>query len=383
MNQQQEVEILSQLISIASVNDHEAAIADYLESLFAPYQDRVKIERVTYAPGRDNLVITTGQGEKTLGFSGHEDVVAPGDREQWNSDPFTATIKDGQLFGRGAADMKSGLAALVIAMLNMLETNTVPGKIKLFCTVGEETGEYGAAQLTKLGYADDLNGLIIAEPSNGMQEVGYTSKGVIDYIVTSTGKGAHSSQPQKGINAIDHLIDFAVQVKALMAKFDQVDPILGPLTHVQSVFQGGDQINSVPAKATIKGNIRTIPEYPNQVVFDALNHLVEQLNQKPGYDLKIKYSFPEEAMPGDKNAPLIKLIEKVHDEFFNTPLVPKGQAGASDGSEFLHAKGNFTIALIGPGNNTQHQSNECVDLAVYHQAIKFYQQLAQEFFTQP
>ena len=168
-----------------------------------------------------------------------------------------------------------------------------------------------------------------------------------------------------------------------MAKFDKVNPVLGPLTHVQSVFNGGEQINSVPAKAVMKGNIRTIPEYPNQVVFDTLNGLVDQLNQKPGYDLTIEYSFPEDAMPGDKDAPLIKLIEHVHDELFDGPIEPKGQAGASDGSEFLHAKGDFAIALIGPGNNTQHQSNECVDLDVYHQSIKFYQQLAEEFFAQP
>lgn len=384
MNKQQEIDILSHLISIKSVNDHEAAVADYIESLFKPYEDQgVKIERVSYAPDRDNLIVTIGEGERMLGFSGHEDVVAPGDLSQWNSDPFKATIKDNMLYGRGASDMKSGLAALIAAMLDMLENHHVPGKIRLLCTVGEETGEYGAAQLTKLGYADNLAGLVIAEPGNDMHEIGYTSKGIIDYIVTSKGKDAHSSQPQKGINAIDHLIDFAVQVKPLMAKFDKVNPVLGPLTHVQSVFNGGEQINSVPAKAVMKGNIRTIPEYPNQVVFDALNGLVDQLNQKPGYDLTIEYSFPEDAMPGDKDALLIKLIEHVHDELFDGPIEPKGQAGASDGSEFLHAKGDFAIALIGPGNNTQHQSNECVDLDVYHQSIKFYQQLAEEFFAQP
>lgn len=292
MNKQQEINILSHLISIKSVNDHEAAVADYIESLFKPYEDQgVKIERVSYAPDRDNLIVTIGEGERMLGFSGHEDVVAPGDLSQWNSDPFKATIKDNMLYGRGASDMKSGLAALIAAMLDMLENHHVPGKIRLLCTVGEETGEYGAAQLTKLGYADNLAGLVIAEPGNDMHEIGYTSKGIIDYIVTSKGKGAHSSQPQKGINAIDHLIDFAVQVKPLMAKFDKVNPVLGPLTHVQSVFNGGEQINSVPAKAVMKGNIRTIPEYPNQVVFDALNGLVDQLNQKPGYDLTIEYSF--------------------------------------------------------------------------------------------
>ncbi len=339
MDKQRQIDILSNLISIQSVNDNESMVADYISSLFEPYKNEgVKIEHVTYAPKRDSLVVTIGEGKRTLGFSGHEDVVDAGDLEAWNSDPFTATIRDGKLYGRGATDMKSGLAAVIIAMLDMLDTDSVPGKIKLLATVGEETGEYGAAQLTKEGYVDGLNGLMIAEPGNTMSEVGFTSKGVIDYIVTSIGKGAHSSQPEKGINAIDHLIDFANEVKPLMAKFDKVDPVLGKLTHVQSLFNGGEQINSVPAKAVMKGNIRTIPEYPNQVVFDALNSLVKRLNEKPGYDLSLEYSFPEEAMPGDANSPFIKLIKKVHDEMFDKPLVANGQTGASDGSEFCMQK---------------------------------------------
>ncbi len=383
MNKQQQIEILSKLISIRSVNDHEAEVADYIASLFEPYKNKgVQIERVTYAPGRDSLVVTIGKGDRILGFSGHEDVVDPGDLEAWDSDPFKAVIKDGKLYGRGATDMKSGLAAVIIAMLDMLENDAVPGKIKLFATVGEETGEYGAAQLTKEGYVDGVDGMMIAEPGDSMGEVGFTSKGIVDYIVTSIGKGAHSSQPEKGINAIDHLIDFANEVKPVMAEFDKVDPVLGKLTHVQSLFNGGEQINSVPAKAVIKGNIRTIPEYPNKVIFDALEGLVNKLNKKPGYDLSIAYSFPEEAMPGDANSPFIKLIKKVHDEMFDKPLVASGQSGASDGSEFLHAKGDFSIALLGPGNDTSHQSNEYVDVDVYHQSVDFYKQLAQEFFNQ-
>lgn len=383
MEKSKQIEILSKLISIKSENSNEAEVADYIESLFKPYQGQnIKIDRIQYAPGRDNLVVTIGEGNKLLGFSGHEDVVSAGDISQWSSDPYSAKIKDGKLYGRGASDMKSGLAALIIAMLDMLESHEVPGKIRLLCTVGEETGEYGAAQLVKKGYADGLSGLIIAEPGNNMTEIGYTSKGVIDYIVTSIGKQAHSSQPQNGINAIDHLVDFANQVKPIMDSFDKVNPVLGKLTHVQSVFQGGSQINSVPARAIIKGNIRTIPEYPNKIVFNALNGLVEKLNQKPGYNLSIRYSFPEEAMPGDKNAPLIKLMEKVHDEIFDTSVNVVGQSGASDGSEFLHGKGNFAIAEIGPGNNTQHQTDENVDVEVFHKSIEFYKQVAKEFFEE-
>ena len=381
MKKEAQVAILAKLISINSVNGNEAQVADFIESLFQPYGKRVQIDRVSFAPGRDNLVVTIGEGDRTLGFCGHEDVVATDNPDQWTSDPFVATIRNGRLYGRGASDMKSGLAAMLVMMLEMLATDTIPGRIRLFATVGEETGEYGAAQLTKAGYADDLAGLIIGEPTNGLSEVGYTAKGVIDYSVTAIGKQAHSSQPENGINAVDQLVDFASQVRPLMASFNQVNPILGKLTHVQSVFQGGQQVNSVPAKAVIKGNIRTIPEYPNQVIFDALNQLVDRLNQQPQHQLKLQFYYPEEAMPGSKDSALVKLIGKVHEELLASPVRPTGQNSASDGSEFLHAKGKFDIALIGPGNDSKHQTDEYVDLTAFYQASRFYQQLAQAFFT--
>lgn len=381
MKKESQVAILAKLISINSVNGNEAQVADFIESLFQPYGKRVQIDRVSFAPGRDNLVVTIGECDRTLGFCGHEDVVATDNPDQWTSDPFVATIRNGRLYGRGASDMKSGLAAMLVMMLEMLATDTIPGRIRLFATVGEETGEYGAAQLTKAGYADDLAGLIIGEPTNGLSEVGYTAKGVIDYSVTAIGKQAHSSQPENGINAVDQLVDFASQVRLLMASFNQVNPILGKLTHVQSVFQGGQQVNSVPAKAVIKGNIRTIPEYPNQVIFDALNQLVDRLNQQPQHQLKLQFSYPEEAMPGSKDSALVKLIGKVHEELLASPVRPTGQTSASDGSEFLYAKGNFDIALIGPGNDSKHQTDEYVDLTAFYQASRFYQQLAQDFFA--
>ncbi|KFN91408.1 M20/M25/M40 family metallo-hydrolase [Tetragenococcus muriaticus] len=165
MKKEKQIEILSNLIAIDSVNDKEAEVADYIASLFTPYKDRedVEIQQIPYTPGRNNLVVTIGKGSKILGFSGHEDVVDAGDLSAWDSDPYKAEIRDGKLYGRGATDMKGGLAALVIMMLEFLEADNTPGKIRLLATVGEETGEYGAAQLTREGYADGLAGLIIAE----------------------------------------------------------------------------------------------------------------------------------------------------------------------------------------------------------------------------
>ncbi len=225
MQDTQKIAILKKLITFASVNDNEAAVAAYIKSLFAGLP-HVTCETVAYAPRRDNLVITIGNTGPLLGFSGHMDVVAPGKESDWSTPPpFQPVIKTGRLYGRGAADMKSGLAALVVALLELAEDSTqLNGRIRLLATVGEETGEYGAAQLTAAGYADHLAGLLIAEPTDNMQEIVYTARGVIDYRVTSNGKAAHSARPEDGVNAIDNLLTFYRLAKQKLAAFDQTDP---------------------------------------------------------------------------------------------------------------------------------------------------------------
>ncbi len=144
MEKAQAIIILTDLLAINSANDHESLIADYITALFSGYP--VKIHRLTYSSGRDNLVVIIGDHGPLLGFSGHEDVVSAGNLANWHTDPFTPTLKDGKIFGRGASDMKSGLAAMIVAMLDLLDSEReLPGRIRLLASVGEETGEYGAA----------------------------------------------------------------------------------------------------------------------------------------------------------------------------------------------------------------------------------------------
>lgn len=379
MKEQAKIEILQKLIRIKTVNNNEAEAADYLASLFEPYSN-AKVERLTYAPNRDNLIVTIGETGPILGFSGHLDVVAPGDLNAWDSDPFEPVIKQQRLYGRGAADMKSGLAALVVAMLELLESKQpLSGRIRLLATVGEETGEYGAAQLTKAGYADNLIGLIVAEPTSDLSQLVYTARGVIDYRITSIGKAAHSARPQFGINAIDNLMLFYQQVKARFADFTAVDPVLGGITHNITKISGGEQVNSIPSYAELWGNIRTIPAYPNQVFYDKIAELLAELNQQSDVKLSVEYSFPEEAIPGDPQSPIIKAAQLTAQEVLGRTFKIAGSSGANDGAEFLQAKGTFNSIEIGPGSDSSHQSNEYVELPIYLQAIEFYQKFALEF----
>lgn len=374
------VELLQNLIQIPSVNDNETLVADYLAAQFAPYE-AAKVTRVTYAPGRDNLVITIGDQKvpQQLGLSGHLDVVAAGDETAWRHPPFAAVIENGRLYGRGASDMKSGLAAIVVALLERLESNRLPaGGLRLLATVGEETGEYGAAQLTDAGYVNGLTGMVIAEPT-GLNQVAFAAKGVIDYTVQATGKAAHSSSPERGNNAIDQLFAFYGEVQALMAGYQAKDAVLGGLTHSVDLIEGGEQINSVPEKASLSANIRTIPAHPNAVVMADLDRLVARLNERQGFHLQLTYHYPEEVMTGRKDAPLITQIQKIGHRVTGQKIEAVGASGANDGSEFRRA-GQFPIAVFGPGSGTSHAVDEYLDLKQYELAIEIYDQLIESFF---
>ena len=106
-----------------------------------------------------------------------------------------------------------------------------------------------------------------------------------------------------------------------------------------------------------------------------------QLNQEPGVQLDLSYSFPEEAIPGDPNAPLVQLAKQISDQVCGHDTKVVGSGGANDGAEFLRAKGDFTSIEIGPGSNTSHQPDEYIAIQDYLQAIDFYEALVPAFFA--
>ncbi|SUM34980.1 succinyl-diaminopimelate desuccinylase [Staphylococcus gallinarum] len=131
------VNILSDLVRIKSVNDNEIEVCHYLQDLLAAHNIPAQIIKLSET--RANLVAEIGEHGPVLAISGHMDVVSEGDISKWHYDPFVMTEVDGKLYGRGTADMKSGLAALVISMIQIQAAGTLNyGKIRLLATAGEE-----------------------------------------------------------------------------------------------------------------------------------------------------------------------------------------------------------------------------------------------------
>lgn len=377
MEKEEKVKILQDLIKIKSINGNEEEVAVYLQNLLKNHGIDSKL--IQYAEGRSSLVaeIKSGSSSRVLGLTGHMDVVDIGNESLWTYPPFSATIDGDKLYGRGSTDMKSGLAAITIAMIELKEAETkFDGIIRLLATVGEEVGELGGRQLTELGFADDLSGLIIAEPTN--YNLVYTHMGSINYSVVSAGKAAHSSQPQEGFNAINHLNEFITAVNVEMDKIaeEYPDAELGTTIHNVTVIRGGDQVNAIPGEASLEGNIRSVPNYGNDKIKAKLQEVVDKVNENHDYKLTLTIDEDKVAVQSDKNSILIQTIQSE----FDTPLPVIGIAGTTDAAEFVKSKNKFDFVVFGPGvSNLPHQVNEYVEISNYLDMIDTYQNIAKKY----
>lgn len=149
--EEQKLKILEDLVAIKSVNENEIEVANYLKKIFEDHGIEATLVPVTDT--RVNLVAEIGSGSPVFGISGHMDVVSPGDESKWATDPFVLTEKEGKLYGRGANDMRSGLAALAIAIIDIKENDSLQkGTVRFMATTGEEVGGAGAKKLYEEGY---------------------------------------------------------------------------------------------------------------------------------------------------------------------------------------------------------------------------------------
>ena len=377
MEKEKRIAILQDVIKIRSVNNNEAEVADYYAKLLQTHG--IDSTKINYQEGRDNLVATIKKGysKKVLGLSGHMDVVDAGDESQWKFPPYEAVIDDNKLYGRGSTDMKSGLTAMVIAMIELAEEEvSFDGTVKLLATVGEEIGELGAQQLTEAGYADDLTGLLIGEPTK--YNLMYAHMGSINYSVISRGKEAHSSMPEQGFNAINHLNEFITRVNKEMATVAEnyVNEDLGRTIHNVTVIKGGNQVNSIPSYAELQGNIRSIPNFSNDEVKSLLTTIINELNEGSDYKLELSIDFNKIPVKADKNSALIQAVQ----DQFEKPLPLVTAAGTTDAAEFTKSENTFDFVVFGPGEPTlPHQINEYVEIDNYLDMIEKYKSIIQSY----
>jgi succinyl-diaminopimelate desuccinylase len=243
------VDLAAELIRFDTINPpgQEAACTEYLARLLT--NAGFHCDMVALETGRPNLVARiAGIGDQPpIAFTGHTDTVPLGARA-WTIPPHGGLVKEGRLWGRGASDMKSGIAAFVIAALQHAARLAGTPGVVLYITAGEETGCEGAFALARHGIRGQAGALVVAEPTANLPMCGH--KGALWLKATTRGIAAHGSMPERGVNAVYaaaravrqlEAFDFAVARHAVMG---------APTLNVGSIH-GGANINSVPDRAEI------------------------------------------------------------------------------------------------------------------------------------
>lgn len=370
--------VLSKLISFKTVNGNELQVAEYLQELFSQHGIDSKI--IQLKNGRANLVAEIGKNAPILAVSGHMDVVSPGDLKLWQSDPFILTEKNEILYGRGVTDMKAGLAAMVIAMIELHAQNLPKvGTIRLLATMGEEVGEAGSAAFYESGYMRDADGLLVGEPSS-IYGTASRQKGSYDLKLISKGKSVHSSTPERGYNALVPLIQLLTEANANFEKIP--DGAMGPLRFNVDVLNGGDQVNSLPDHAEAQVNIRTIPEYTNERVTAAINQLIQKYNAA-GAQISLETIMNEPPISTNENNAMVTLIQKIGKNYAGQDVVVQPSPGITDASNLAkNQPKKFPFAIYGPGDMSQHQVNESLPKQMYFDFIDLYQELFIKFLNE-
>ena len=378
MKDTEKVQILKDLIAINSVNGNELEVAQYLQKLLEKHDIESKLDK--FDDNRANLVAELGNkdSKNILGITGHMDTVAVNEKE-WQYPPFKATIIDDKLYGRGSSDMKSGLAAQVISLIELKEANQLPkeGKVRLIVTAGEEYGTPGANRLQDQNIAQDLSALLVGEPTGG--NIIFAHSGSMNYEVISEGRAFHSSKPEKGINAIQGLVEFINREKDLFNDIEK-DPYLGELKHSITIIEGGNQVNIIPDKASLKGNIRPTAIFPNQKVIERLQTLVNEINQNLDYKLTLNVFQSFQPIATKPENDFVQLALRAAKNNFKDPKLDIIN-GATDASVFTLRRPDLPVVVLGPDKWDQaHKTNEYTTLSSYLATIETYKEIIRDFF---
>lgn len=361
------VELTRRLIQFDTVNPpgRELACAQHLEALLASHGFETQL--VKMGADRASLVARRGRrGGKPLAFTGHIDVVPLGTRP-WSCDPFGGEVRDGKVWGRGASDMKSGVAAFVAAAIDAPRDGP---EVVLLITAGEETGCDGARAIVAAGLQGSAGALVICEPTGNVPYVGH--KGALWLKAVAHGKTAHGSMPEQGDNAVYK----AARAVERLTCFDfrcERHPVLGAPTLNVGSFHGGLNINSVPDRAEVQIDVRTIPGVDHAELRRRIaEHMKEKLDLETLIDLPGIWTEPRD--------PWVERVTRIVGEVTGQAVKPGTATYFTDASVLLPAMGGAPALVLGPGEPTlAHQTDEWCSVEKIVQATGIFRRLIADF----
>jgi acetylornithine deacetylase/succinyl-diaminopimelate desuccinylase family protein len=377
------VRLAQALIRIPSVNPpgEEAAVAQYLAEYLEKASLRVEFTEVL--PGRPNVVATAefGDGGPTVLLNGHTDVVAVGDG--WDGDPFAGEVREGKLYGRGAADMKGPLAAMIAATLAVKRARVLSaGRIVVACVMGEEYGGLGTRDLVRQGLRADH--AIVGEPSELLPVIAH--KGTVRFEIEVEGKAAHGSVPEAGVNAIYRIADIVLELRRLHEALTRrrAHPLVGSASLNVGTITGGSGTCIVPARASITIDRRVLPGEPVDGAIQELEAiLAERRRCDPELRARLTLQNVAAAMEVAAEEPVVKAIRRsVRAVLARDPGV-HGWTATAD-SNMLVNDLRIPTVIFGPGSiaKVAHQANEYVRVEELNAATEVYVRAMTDLLTE-
>jgi acetylornithine deacetylase len=377
--------LLADLVAIPSVNPMgrpltgpgylESGMTSYLEGWFADLG--VPCERWNVAPGRDNLVARyqPAGARRTVLFDAHQDTVPA---EGMTVDPFRPVVAAGRLYGRGACDIKGGMAAMLTAFARLVrERPDGAAAVVMACTVDEEFTHKGSTALAASPHGADL--AVVAEPT--LLQIVNCHKGAVRWKVLTHGVACHSSTPHLGANAIFKMADV---VRALAEHADELladppHPVLGPPTLSVGRIEGGQSVNVVPHLCEIEVDRRLIPgEMPANCITRVREFLSARLGALDDVEfLPAWVKMPALSADRTSTGPWVDAVSRAVARVMGRAPEVAGVPYGTDAGPL--GESGLPCLVFGPGDIAQaHTKDEWVELDQVRMAADAYFEIARE-----
>jgi acetylornithine deacetylase len=394
-NREKAVELLQQMVAIPSVTGDEAAI----QAFVAEYMEGIGLEvdmwetdwealktHPGYRPvdrgyeGRPNIVATAkgSGGGRSLLLNGHTDVIPVGNGEGWSDNPWSAKVENGRIYGRGACDMKSGVASHILAVEYLKAAGVkLKGDVYINVVIDEEVSGHGTLDTVIRGYKADAG--ISGETSD--LHVQPACIGRIWFQIDVQGKPAGIQQRYLGISAIDlgNKIVKAVQEledhRVATVKHPLYPNALDSLPCIIGSFQAGNYPSAFPASAVLKGSIGTVPgedhEGVKQSLVDKIAALAATDEWMKDHPPVVRFvGYDAEASEIARDHGIVAAVSKAYSEITGKEPIISGRQGAAD-TRFLNSYGETPTVIFGPGSTAvMHANDEYVSIDDYITAIK-------------
>jgi succinyl-diaminopimelate desuccinylase len=323
-------------------------------------------------PERTSLVARwPGTGDApALCLTGHLDTVPLGGSD-WERDPLGGEVDDDRLHGRGASDMKGGVAAIVVAAERVAALGRGRAGLEVVLCAGEETGCDGALALARAaGALGDCGALLVAEPTTNYPCVAH--KGVVWLDMLADGRTAHGSMPHLGENAIHKLARAIVALEDFAFEADE-HPLLGAPTLNVGTVSGGININSVPDRARAGLDVRTVPGL-------GADSVAAQLAAAAGEQVRIETRLALDPVDTDPGDDWVREVFAAMGPLVGETPEPRGLAYFTDACALVPAYGTPPAIVCGPGDADQaHRTDESCSVAALEAAAEGFFEVARRW----